>query len=66
MTRIHSVLAAITLVFFAMGQSFAQDPMPSEEDLIDAFPAQVNYSPYPGRNFPTRFKRLPPGSSSMR
>ena len=54
MTRDHSVLAAITLVFLAMGQSFAQDPMPSEEGLKDAFPQQVNYSPYPGRNFPTK------------
>ena len=32
----------------------AQDPMPSEEGLIDAFPAQKHYSPYAGRNFPTQ------------
>ncbi len=32
----------------------AQDPMPSEEGLRNAFPAQKHYSPYAGRNFPTQ------------
>jgi hypothetical protein len=32
----------------------ALDPMPSEESLEGAFPAQNHYSPYAGRNFPTR------------
>ena len=31
----------------------AQDPMPTEEGLKDAFPAQSSYSPYANRNFPT-------------
>jgi hypothetical protein len=53
MTRIHWLLATTSLVFLVTAQSFAQDPMPSEEGLKDAFPEQVNYSPYPGRNFPT-------------
>jgi hypothetical protein len=34
--------------------AIAQDPIPAEEGLVDAFPAQKNYSPYAGRNFPTR------------
>ncbi len=32
----------------------AQDPMPSEEGLINAFPSRKHFSPYAGRNFPTR------------
>ncbi len=32
----------------------AQDPMPSEEGLINAFPPRKHFSPYAGRNFPTR------------
>ncbi|MHC4217274.1 MAG: DUF3604 domain-containing protein [Planctomycetota bacterium] len=32
----------------------AQDPAPSKESLKDAFPAQKHYSPFAGRDFPTR------------
>ncbi len=32
----------------------AQDPTPPVEGLEAAFPAQKHYSPYAGRNFPTR------------
>ena len=32
----------------------AQDPVPSEEGLENAFPAQSSYSPYANRNFPTQ------------
>ena len=32
----------------------AQDPVPSEESLKDAFPSQKHYSPFAGRNYPTR------------
>jgi len=31
----------------------ANDPLPPEESLEGAFPAQKSYSPYAGRNFPT-------------
>lgn len=34
--------------------SVAQEPMPSEESLENAFPSQASYSPYAGRSFPTR------------
>jgi hypothetical protein len=32
----------------------AQDPVPSEDSLMSAFPARNNYSPYADRNFPTK------------
>ena len=32
----------------------AQDPVPPAETLTNAFPAQKNFSPYAGREFPTR------------
>ena len=35
-------------------QALANDPMPAPEGLRNAFPAQQHYSPYAGRNFPTR------------
>ena len=31
----------------------AQDPVPSPESRVDAFPERRSYSPYAGRNFPT-------------
>jgi hypothetical protein len=31
---------------------YAQDPVPSEDSLRDAYPAKQHYSPYAGRNFP--------------
>ncbi len=34
--------------------TLAQDPLPSDEALRDAYPERKNYSPYAGRNFPTR------------
>jgi uncharacterized protein DUF3604 len=34
--------------------SYGQEAAPSAEQLKDAFPAQKSYSPYAGRNFPTR------------
>jgi len=43
-----------TLAMALVGSAAAQDPMPSPESLIGAFPAQDHYSPYAGRNFPTR------------
>jgi hypothetical protein len=50
------IITIIAAAFLALALStavFAQDPMPSEESLKDAFPAQKHYSPYAGRNFPT-------------
>jgi hypothetical protein len=46
------IVAALALSTAAA--SIAQEPAPSEEALRDAFPAQKSYSPYAGRNFPTR------------
>ncbi|MCZ6666512.1 MAG: DUF3604 domain-containing protein, partial [Gammaproteobacteria bacterium] len=36
------------------GTALAQDPLPSDEALHDVYPKQDHYSPYAGRNFPTR------------
>ncbi|MHC4954519.1 MAG: DUF3604 domain-containing protein [Planctomycetota bacterium] len=49
MTR-AALAALLALASFV----FAQDPMPAKEGLEKAFPARKNYSPYAGRNFPTR------------
>ena len=45
---------AVTLLLMLSGTAFAQDPLPSRESLVDAFPERKNYSPYAGRNFPTK------------
>ncbi len=52
MMKNNSFIAAV-LLLTAAGAG-AQDPAPSEEGLQNAFPEQNNYSPYAGRNFPTR------------
>jgi len=52
MTKNNRFIAAV-LLLTAAGAG-AQDPAPSEEGLRNAFPEQNNYSPYAGRNFPTR------------
>ncbi len=54
MTR--NLFAVMTCLLIAAGASpvLAQDPMPPAESLEAAFPAQKHYSPYAGRNFPTR------------
>jgi len=46
--------ALVSLGLTLASTAWAQDPMPSEEGLIDAFPAQKHFSPYAGRNFPTQ------------
>ena len=52
---IHGVLVAmVTLSVAATASLNAQDPIPPGEGLVDAFKAQKHYSPYAGRNFPTR------------
>ncbi|MCZ6917866.1 MAG: DUF3604 domain-containing protein [Gemmatimonadetes bacterium] len=47
-----SVAAVLTLAIAT--PALAQDPVPPKEALRDAFPAQKHYSPYAGRNFPTK------------
>ncbi len=46
-------VAALLSVAVAL-PAFAQDPVPPPESLEGAFPEQKHYSPYAGRNFPTR------------
>ena len=54
MTRAISTLAAFAATLLASVPAMAQDPMPSEEGLQNAFPQQASYSPYANRNFPTQ------------
>ena len=42
------------LVAAGASLAFTQDPMPPAGTLKEAFPEQDHYSPYAGRNFPTR------------
>ena len=51
--KVTSILVA-ALALSTAAASIAQEPAPSEEALKGAFPAQKSYSPYAGRNFPTR------------
>jgi hypothetical protein len=44
----------LLLVALIATPALAQDPVPPKEALRDAFPAQKHFSPYAGRNFPTR------------
>jgi len=44
----------VLLVVAASSLVIGQDPMPPAEALEGAFPKQDHYSPYVGRNFPTR------------
>jgi hypothetical protein len=45
---------SVLLLLVASSLVIGQDPMPPAESLVDAFPKQDHYSPYAGRNFPTR------------
>ncbi len=49
-----SVGTVVLLVVAASSLVIGQDPMPPAEALEGAFPKQDHYSPYVGRNFPTR------------
>jgi len=55
MMRIFGI-AALGILAGALlaGPAAAQDPMPPAGSLEKAFPVQDHYSPYVGRNFPTR------------
>ena len=50
----NTLVLTVSLLVMLGGPATAQDPLPSPESLIGAFPAQDHYSPYAGRNFPTR------------
>ncbi len=47
------VLLCAALAVTAANPTRAQDPVPPEESLEDAFKSQEHYSPYAGRNYPT-------------
>jgi len=51
--KTNTAITLITLITLAT-PVFAQDPIPSEDALRDAYPERKHYSPYAGRNFPTR------------
>ena len=48
-----AAVVTLTLLLAVGGLASAQDPVPSPESLVDAFPERRSYSPYAGRNFPT-------------
>jgi hypothetical protein len=50
----HRAVWAALLAATVVLPSHGQDAAPPTEALQDAFPAQNSYSPYAGRNFPTR------------
>ncbi len=50
----NPIAVAATFLLIISGSAYPQDPVPTEESLRDAFPERRNYSPYAGRNFPTR------------
>ena len=51
---LSALLISLALLIAGLpGATMAQDPMPPEESLKDAFPAQKHFSPYAGRNFPS-------------
>ncbi len=55
MRHILLVIASLSLALVSVSPSAsAQDPVPPPEALQRAFPGQDSYSPYAGRNFPTR------------
>ena len=51
-----SIRTAISILIGCLSAtlSIAGDPMPPAEGLVDAFPAQADFSPYAGRRFPTK------------
>jgi hypothetical protein len=49
-----ALLAALPLTLPVPQVALAGDPLPPTESLEGAFPERKPYSPYAGRNFPTR------------
>jgi hypothetical protein len=54
MRTIRARASAVALGLAIAGAAGAQDPLPTEEGLLGAFPEQKHYSPYANRNFPTQ------------
>jgi len=52
--RAHLLISILPLGLLLASPARAQDPTPPPESLDHVFPAQKHYSPYAGRNFPTR------------
>ena len=50
----QAIALAATFLLMISASASAQEPMPPAEGLRNAFPEQRHYSPYAGRNFPTR------------
>ncbi len=48
------VLFTVLILTTPVDLALAGDPMPPEESLENAFPVRDHYSPYAGRDFPTR------------
>jgi hypothetical protein len=53
-TRTVLFIGIAMLALAATPRAHAQDPAPSKESLDGAFPSQEHYSPFGGRQFPTR------------
>jgi len=53
LTLRRAATASMTLALVA-SSAFAQDPVPPRQGLQGAFKSQKHFSPYAGRNFPTR------------
>ena len=53
-SRLSAIGLALSISTCLACQTLAQEPLPSAEGLVGAYPAQRHYSPYAGRNFPTR------------
>jgi len=49
-----SLATMLVAVSLASGPARPQDPVPPADTLTGAFPAQTSYSPYAGRNFPSK------------
>ena len=52
--RLSAIGFALSVSTCLAGHAWANDPIPPAEGLVGAYPAQRHYSPYAGRNFPTR------------
>lgn len=53
-SALQNAVRAGLFALIAAIPAYGQEAIPTAEQLKDAFPAQKSYSPYAGRNFPTR------------
>jgi len=51
---VRSIRGAVIVAAVVVAPLYAQEAAPPAETLTGAFPAQKSYSPYAGRNYPTR------------